>query len=310
MNTKVEAGRPKVTMPKLSLDAFDRRFPDEDACKEYLVSLRWPDGVRCPRCGNEKVYKLSRPWSWQCQKCAPKGYRFSPLAGTVFQDTKYPLKVWFKVAYLMLSSKKGISALQLYRMFAPSAKSDYRTFWFMCHRIRAAMKSMAWEQLMGVVEVDETYLGGKDHNRHADKKRHVRGTGDKTPVIGAISRKGNLICRMIERADVPTIDGFVRKVVNTGKVDLIATDEHSGYMNLKPTGVPHETVNHRGGEYVRGVVHTNTVESFWALLKRGVIGTYHNVSREYLPLYLAEFSFRHNLRHEPDAFGRLISSVS
>jgi len=157
-----------------TLDGFDRQFPTEDSCKEYLVALRWPDGVRCPRCGNEKVYKLKQPFRWQCQKCAPKGYRFGPLVGTIFMDTKIALKTWFKVAYMMLQSKKGISALQIHRMMAQSEGSDYRTCWFMCHRLRAAMRGDMFP-LSGEVEIDETYVGGLNRNRHWDKKQDGRG---------------------------------------------------------------------------------------------------------------------------------------
>ena len=156
---------------------------------------------------------------------------------------------------------------------------------------------------MGEVEVDETYIGGLDKNRHANKKKHRRGAWDKTPVIGAISRKGNVICKMIEHADMPTMHRFVNEVVNKDGVSLVATDEHSGYQYLERwQGLPHQTVNHRQGEYVRGIVHTNNMENFWSLLKRGIIGTYHNVSKKYLPLYLNEFQWRFNHRKDPDIF--------
>ena len=189
-----------------TLDGFDRQFPTEAACKEYLVALRWPNGVTCPRCGNEKVYKLKEPFRWQCQKCAPKGYRFGPLVGTIFMDTKIALKTWFKVAYMMLQSKKGISALQIHRMMKQSGGSDYRTCWFMCHRLRAALRNEEWP-LSGEVKVDETFIGGKDKNRHWNKKTHIRGgeMSDKTTVIAAIARKGNVVCEIIESTDTPTL---------------------------------------------------------------------------------------------------------
>jgi transposase-like protein len=314
MNAKVKAGRPKVVLPALSLDSFDKRFANDDACKQYLFDVRWPDGVvHCPRCNNAHCYKISRrPWTWQCKACNKKGYSFSILTSTIFKDTKMPLKAWFKVAYLILSSKKGISALQVYRMMARTDGADYRTYWFMCHRIRAAMKNNEWP-LAGEIEADETYVGGKDRNRHwAKKSRQQREAGTatgyaKVGVIGAIARKGNVVCRVIGDQDARTLSGFVRKVI-ADKVELVATDENQEYNHLG-RNVPHEAVNHSSGEYVRGRVHTNNIESFWALLKRGVIGTYHQVSAEYLPLYLNEFTFRHNFRHEPDQFRQLISSV-
>jgi transposase-like protein len=306
MDTQAEAGRPKVVMPKHSLDAFDKRFPNEDACKRYIVEMRWPDGVKCPRCKSDKIYTLSKPWHWQCRACQKNGYRFSVTSRTIFENTKYPLKMWFKVAYLILSSKKGMASLQLYRMLAPGEGSDYRTFWYMAHRLRAAMKNMEWDSLMGEVEVDETYVGGRDKNRHWNKKTHQTGgeASGKVPVIGAISRKGNVVCQAIENTKRETLQKFVKETVSSG-VTLLATDEHPAYGKLDAE-YPHEVIPHRDNVYVRGEVHTNSIESFWALLKRGVIGTFHNVSAEYLPLYLAEFTFRHNCRQERDPFALLI----
>ena len=202
----------------------------------------------------------------------------------------------------MLTSKKGISALQIHRMIG---SGSYSTAFYMCHRLRASMNDPEFRQLMGIVEIDETYIGGKDKNRHWNKKQGGRGTAGKIPVIGAISRKGNVVCKMIEDTDTETLTRFVRKTVND-KVDLVATDEHSGYRYLHWV-MPHEAISHRTGEYVRGNVHTQNIESFWSLLKRGIIGTYHNVSKKYLPLYLAEFSFRFNNRHEKDIFGKAIA---
>jgi transposase-like protein len=312
-----------------NIKEFNSEFPDADACRAFLRDMRWPDGVACPRCGEkDRVYAMkSRPSHWLCKSgktttdadgkpvtCLRKsGYRFSVITGTIFQDTKIPLDTWFKVAYLILSSKKGISALQIHRIiFGEESGSDYRTSWFMCHRIRAAMKGDIISLLEGEIEVDEVYIGGKDRNRHYNKKsRQQRNAGTafgygKTGVIGAIARKGNVVCQMMEDADFTTYNGFVRKVV--GNVDLVATDENASY-NYLGYGAKHQAVRHSSGEYVRGNVHTNSIESFWALLKRGVVGTFHNVSKEYLPLYLAEFSWRHNNRKNPEMFSLLIQSV-
>jgi transposase-like protein len=291
----------------LPVDAFDQRFPTEEACREALRDARWPKGVECPKCGQqEKVYALkSKPFYWLCKNC--KSYRFSVISGTIFENTKKPLKIWFKVAYLMLVAKKGRSALEIHRtMYGDPFTADYHTTWYMCTRLRAAMRNQEWTKLMGEVEVDETYIGGSNKNRHASMKKKGKGTANKIPVIGAIARKGNVVCQMIENADTETLTKFVRKTVS-GRVDLLATDEHSGYRYLKWAPFPHETVGHSQGEYVRGKVHTQTIDSFWSLIKRGIMGNYHQVSKRYLPLYLAEFSFRYNNRKNPDMFGELLS---
>ncbi len=291
----------------MTLTELMERFPTEDSCREYLVEQRWPKGVRCPRCGNAKVYHVSRPWNWQCSDCAPTGYRFSPLVGTIFENTNVALRTWFQVIYLMCESKKGISALQIQRMIGAGS---YRTAWYMCHRIRAAMQSPEFKKLAGFVEVDETYIGGKAKNRHGGgiggrKRKHEggRGTAGKVVVIGAIARKGNVVAQMIQDTSEDTLRGFVRSAVSE-KVKLVATDEHAGYKRL---GLPHDSVNHSHKEYVRGNVHTANIDSFWSLLKRGIMGTFHKVSKDYLPLYLNEFSFRYNNRKEGNMFALVVA---
>ncbi|MGA7621686.1 IS1595 family transposase [Candidatus Binatus sp.] len=292
---------PKL-VKQLTLAGFDRMFPDEDSCKAYLRDQRWPKVVRCPRCGNEKVYaSKARPFHWQCTKCGknPRApYRFSVTVNTIFENTNYPLLTWFKVLYLMLTSKKGISALQIHRMIGTGS---YRTAWFMCHRLRAGLADPDFKKLMGIVEVDETGIGGKDRNRHWNKKQHITGMSGKTTVIGAISRKGNVVCKIIEDTSTDSLTGFVNEVCSS-KVDLVATDEYPAYDAIGVYGRKHGVVRHTAGEYVRGQVHTQNIENFWSLLKRGVIGTYHNVSKKYLPLYLNEFQFRHNNRRNSDIF--------
>jgi transposase-like protein len=293
----------------MTFQQFMTTFPDETSCRQFLADRRWPTGIKCPRCGNEKVYALkARPFHWVCKKCSETPYRFSVLVGTVFENTNVPLVTWFKVLYTMLQSLKGVSSRQIRRMFF-GERSSLHTAWYVCRRLRAGMRDDNFKQLMGIVEVDETYIGGKNRNRHWDKKQSGTGSAGKIPVIGAISRKGNVVCKMIENTDTATLDGFVRTAVSR-RVDLIATDEHSGYRLLglggEQFGLPHKVIRHSGGEYVRGIVHTNSIESFWSLLKRGIVGTYHNVSKKYLPLYLNEFQFRQNNRKNPDIFGEAI----
>ena len=299
----------KTTKPNLTMAALEAKFPTEEACKAFLAQVRWPDGkIHCPRCNmSVRVYKTSQPFRWKCKACAKGGYKFSVLTGTVFENTNAPLRTWFKVAFLMVSSKKGISALQIHRMMEPvrGATGSYKTAWYMCHRIRAAMQDGTFRKLTGVVEVDETYIGGKEGNRHVRDRRGKRGTKDKVPVIGAIARKGNVVCQMIERTTEATMGAFVAETVSD-KVSLVATDEHQSYKHLD-WNVPHKTVSHSREEYVRGNVHTQNLDSFWSLLKRGIVGTFHKVSKDHLPLYLNEFSFRHNHRHDPEIFRALIA---
>jgi len=292
----------------MTLTKLAERFPTDEACYEYLVALRWPDGASCPSCDSPRVYRLKggkgRRWVCKGEAHGGKNYNFSALVGTIFENTNIPLRTWFQTILLMCQSKKGISALQIQRTLG---LGSYRSAWYMCHRIRAAMESGDFTKLMGEVEVDETYVGGRPENRHRRERRARAGRRTKVPVVAAIARKGKVVARVIEHADIPTLDGFVNEVVSE-KVSLIATDEHWGYSKLADKGFPHETVKHRAGEYARGVVHTANLDSFWALLKRGIVGSYHQVSRKYLPFYLAEFTFRHNNRKNPDLFSAVISA--
>ena len=297
-------------MPKrihqMTFAQWEKAFPHDDACRAYLVANRWPNGVCCPRCGAcDKIGAIkTMAFKWQCYSCSPRsGYRFSVIAGTIFENTNKPLRDWFRVIHLMLTSKKGISALQIHRMMG---FGSYETAWYMCHRVRAALANEDFRKLMGIVEVDETWVGGKDTNRHLDKRVHRKWSKDplKFEVIGAVERKGNVVCRVLEDVAPYIYQDFVREVVSN-KCSLLATDEFMGYRGLD-RDYNHGKANHSQRKYVVGAIHTNTIEGFWSLIKRGVMGSYHKVSRKYLPLYVAEFQFRYNNRSNPDIFGAAI----
>ena len=292
---------------QLTAAQFDRHFPDEEACCAYLVGKRWPKGVKCPRCGAENVTELKgNPWHWQCYECAPQtSYRFSHITGTIFENTNKPLRDWFRVIHLMLTSKKGMSGLQIYRFMG---FGSYKTAWYMCHRVRAALADRDFEKLAGIVEVDETFVGGKAKSRHKDRRGGGGGTGGvgsgKAVVAGAVRRKGNVVARVIENVRASTLTAFVHEAVSH-KVSLLCTDQWVGYKHLDKE-YPHIVVDHARGDYVVGAIHTNTIEGFWSLIKRGCVGTFHKVSKKYLPLYVAEFQFRYNNRENADIFGTAI----
>lgn len=286
---------------------FEDRFPmgDETACKAYLVARRWPNGVHCPRCGNADLYDASsyQEFHWQCRACAPQGYRFSCIAGTIFENTNKSLRDWFKVTHLMLTSKKGMSALQIMRFMG---FGSYKTAWGMCHKIRAALIEPE-TKLGGIVEVDETFIGGRGKNKHntlRGDRHHHHFKAAKIPIIGAVQRKGNVITRVLQFISKEDAQAFVREIVSD-KVSLLATDESRIYNGL--TEYNHKTSHHAAHRYVIGAVHTNTIEGFWSIFKRSIVGSYHKVSRKYLPLYIAECQFKYNNRFNDDIFGTAIA---
>jgi transposase-like protein len=293
--------RPKP-VHQMTIAQFEATFPDEGACRTYLIARRWPNGVHCPRCGNAKVYALASGHHWQCEACQVNGYRFSHIAGTIFENTNKPLREWFRVTHLMLTSKKGISALQIQRVMG---FGSYGTAHSMCHKIRAALIEPE-TKLGGIVEVDETFVGGKAKNRHWIKRDGKPGptASGKAIVVGAIRRKGNVIARVIDNVKQATLEAFVNEAVSE-KVSLLCTDQWVGYAHVGEK-FPHGTVDHAKHQYVVGAVHTQTIEGFWSIFKRGIVGSFHKVSKKYMPLYVAEFQFRYNNRFNDDIFGTAI----
>lgn len=256
-------------------------FCDEAKCRRYIELLRWPRGAECPRCESTKVYRLENRPLLLCASCE---HQFSATAGTIFHDTHLPLTKWFLATMLLCESKKGMSACQIQRSLGVS----YKTAWYLCHRIRAAMLEVAPEKLGGTVEIDETYVAGK--------KRRWRAKGDISVVIGIRQRNGDL--RLIRAKDAKS--KTVQEIINAnvgGHVEVILTDESAIYpwaLDKMQSNV-HKTINH-SREYAHGDIHTNTVESAFSLLKRGIMGTWHKVSAKHLPAYLDEMCFRFNNR--------------
>jgi transposase-like protein len=271
-----------VLMSKeLDLCTLIQDFGDDAKCRAYIEKLRWPKGITCPSCKSGKISRIIKRNQFDCDACR---YQFSATAGTIFHDTHLPLWKWFLATYLLCESRKGMSANQMKRQLAIS----YKTAWYLCHRIRAAMLETAQDKLGGTVEIDETYVGGK--------KRRWRPRSEKSVVIGIRQRNGDL--RMIRAKDAKS--ETVKQIIDAnvgGHVEVIMTDESAIYpwaLDELKKGV-HKTINH-SREYAHGDIHTNTVESAFSLLKRGIVGTWHKVSAKHLPAYLDEMCFRFNNR--------------
>jgi transposase-like protein len=285
------------TPADLTLDEIQNRFATDEAARAYLEEIRWPNGVVCPHCKNAdqakfwtiktNTKKSIRAGLRQCVECKKQ---FTCTVGTIFEDSHIPLRKWLVAWYLLCSSKKGISSLQIQRMLG---LGSYRTALFMMHRIRYALKHPAFaEKIMGTVEVDETYIGGKCPVRSEMWK-------NKAAVVSLVERGGNVRSTVMERVTARNLQQFVRDSVVV--CSPVYSDEHHGYGGLR-VKFQHHTVKHSRKEYVRGEFHTNTVEGFFSLLKRGVIGTFHQVSKKHLPLYLAEFDHRYNHPSQNDGW--------
>lgn len=263
-------------------------YGTDDKCREYLEHLRWHDGLRCPRCNSDKISRINSRHVFDCDSCS---YQFSVTSGTIFHDSHLPLSKWLAAVYLMVESKKGISANQMKRTLDVS----YKTAWYLCHRVRAAMVTESSKQLTGTVEVDETWIGGRRSNVGHGY------TGNKVIAVGAVERGGDIVLQAIKHADRKTLHKFIHSHT-APDTKAIYTDEWPAYKGIADEDTTHETVNHRSEEWVRGDIHTNSVENIWSLLKRSIIGSYHKVSRKHLDSYLDELEWRFNNRENPYLF--------
>jgi transposase-like protein len=276
----------------VNLVSLMQDYGSEDKCRAYLEELRWPNGIECPRCGGKTISRIRKRHQFDCDSCR---YQFSVTAGTLFHDSHLPLSKWFLAVYLMVESKKSISAKQMQRMLSVS----YKTAWYLAHRIRDAMGDDEQPLLRGIVEIDETYTGGR--RRGLGVGRPAASDPHKAVIVGAVQRDGEVRLKVASDAKKDTLHAFVRQHVADG-AEAIYTDEWRGYGGLADADTRHETVKHSVGEYVRGDVSTNAVESVWSLFKRSVVGSYHKVSIKHLPAYLDEMEFRFNGRHNPFLF--------
>lgn len=286
-----------------------KRFPDQATCVAYLEGLRWQDEPECPYCKSKRSTKRVETYRHQCHSCNKS---YSVLVGTIFESTKLPLTQWFLAIALILNAKKGLSARQLSRDLGVNRK----TGWYLQMRIRRAMEEGEDNGLFkGIVEVDETFIGGKKAN-HSKKKRQERrdnqlqttGYQDKQPVIGLLERDGRIKLQVVEKAHGKTIKPIVEQVVS--KDATIVTDGFGGYAGLNKIFREHQVLNKEKEEYTKGKYHTNTIEGFWTLLKRGIYGQYHKVSRRHLQSYLDEFTFKYNHRTDKLIFEVLINKIA
>lgn len=282
------------------MDITAPRFTDETAARQHLEAIRWPEGPFCPHCGSVNATRLEgkkhRAGLIQCNDCREQ---YTVTVGTLFERSKIPLHKWLLCNHLLCASKKGISAKQIERMLGVT----YKTAWFMCHRIREAMKPTDPDPIGGmgkIVEADETFLGGKEINKHASKRSNIGGGySNKAAVVSLVERGGNVRSFYVANVTGPTLRAVL--VENASRDSVLITDDHSGYKAVGKEYRTHASVAHSKGEYVRNrIIHSNTAENFFSIMKRGVIGTYHHWSKAHLARYTAEFDFRYNTRKDTD----------
>jgi len=269
-------------------DLFDY-FKDQQICIEYLELQRWNGKPVCPHCGHEKAYKTTRGYKCASPKCYKK---FTVLVGTFMESTKLPLRLWFAAMFLAITNRKGISSVQL----ADQLQIEQKTAWFLLHRIREMLREKKRHVLEGEVEIDETFMGGKETNKPRSKRVGKAGyvVTLKQPVVGLLQRGGNLQCYPVPDVKANTLLPIVNSLVKPRST--IYTDSYEGYRTVR-ANYTHESVNHSVEEFVRGNVHTQGIEGAWSHFKRFIYGTHHQVSNKHLGKYCNEFTFRYNTRN-------------
>lgn len=280
-------------------------FGDEQSCVDHLRDIRWKDGAYCPHCGSTKVYNFSDRRSHKCGDCRK---RFSIRVGTIFEDSKLPLRKWFVAIFLITSHKKGIASTQLAKDIGVTQK----TAWFVLHRLRHAARAKSFSRpLSGTVEADETYVGGKEKNKHKNKRiPGSQGGAGKIAVLGMLERNGDLRAKKIDHVDGKTVKREIAHNVSVGAI--VMTDEFRGYKGLNRRYC-HHTVNHSAGQYVKGLtIHTNGIEGAWSHFKRQVIGVHHWISKAHIQSYLDEFTWRWNRKNmnEGQRVNNMLEGVS
>jgi transposase-like protein len=280
----------------MTLPDVNELYGTDERCRELLERLRWPEGVVCPRCKDTRVSRLKEYARYECVGCE---YQFTVTSSTIFHDSHLPLPMWFLSVLLICEAKKGMSAMQLKRTLWGQHKGSYKTAWYLCHRIRRAMGEVDRPMMNGTVEVDETYVGG----RPPRGSKPGRGT-PKEVVIGIRQRGGDLRLFHASDARSGTLAKYIRENVSQD-VEVMVTDEYTSYPGaMKQNGLTakHRTIKHKNGVYVDGDIYTNTVESAFSLLKRGIIGSWHRISPKHLQAYLDEMTFRFDRRKRSDLF--------